>query len=239
MANDPLDWLGKAEEEDKQDLVRALAPLERDDFEYNWPLWARPSQLAPAGDWRVWLVMAGRGFGKTRAGAEWVRQVAEDPGARIALVAATLAEARAVMVEGESGVLAVHPPHRAPRFEPSLRRVVWDNGAQALLYSAGEAEGLRGPQHSHARWAGAEGGYGQRGSCRSRLHPARLDRGRERSAPGRSGARPGVDRGNKSERRVERPQWAGRRMDRVGMAVRQPGARNALVRSRYGSLPAL
>jgi phage terminase large subunit-like protein len=95
--------------------------------------------------------MAGRGFGKTRAGAEWVRQVAENDGeARIALVAASLSEARAIMVDGESGLLAISPPHRRPKFESSLRRLTWPNGAQATLYSAGEPESLRGPQHSHA-----------------------------------------------------------------------------------------
>lgn len=150
MTDDPFDWLQFAREGDKAAMTRAFGPSEREDFEHNWPLWARASQLPPGGEWRVWLVMAGRGFGKTRAGAEWVRLVAEDPEARIALVAASLGEARAVMVEGESGVLAVHPPHHAPRFEPSLRRLSWPNGAQAMLYSAGEAEMLRGPQHSHA-----------------------------------------------------------------------------------------
>ncbi|MXO55503.1 ATP-binding protein [Altererythrobacter gangjinensis] len=95
--------------------------------------------------------MAGRGFGKTRAGAEWVRYLAEeDPLARIALIGASLAEARAVMVEGESGLLACSPPYRMPRFEPSLRRLTWPNGAIATLYSAAEPESLRGPQHSHA-----------------------------------------------------------------------------------------
>ena len=128
-----------------------LNQSERDEVPWNWPLWARAAQLPPAGDWRVWLIMAGRGFGKTRAGSEWVRGIAEgNPGSRIALVAASLHEARSVMVEGESGLIAVSPPHCRPHYEPSLRRIVWPNGAQALLYSAAEAEALRGPQHSHA-----------------------------------------------------------------------------------------
>ncbi|WP_226018160.1 DNA-packaging protein [Novosphingobium sp. FKTRR1] len=132
-------------------LPERLGPVERSHFAANWPAFARAEQLAPAGDWRVWLVMAGRGFGKTRAGAEWVRSVAEaDPAARIALVAASLHEARSVMVEGESGLMAISPVHARPRFEPSLRRIVWPNGAQAQLYSAAEPEALRGPQHSHA-----------------------------------------------------------------------------------------
>src|SRR3546814_4668958 len=97
------------------------------------------------------MVMAGRGFGKTRTGAEWVRAVAErDPEARIALVSSSLADARAVMVEGESGILARSPPGHAPVFEPSLKRLRFPNGAQALLYSAAEPESLSGPQHSHA-----------------------------------------------------------------------------------------
>nr|WP_246135098.1 terminase family protein [Novosphingobium sediminis] len=128
-----------------------LDPCEREALLANWPLWARASQLPPQGDWRVWLIMAGRGFGKTRAGAEWVRMVAErDHSARIALVASSLHEARSIMAEGESGLMAVSPPNLRPRYEPSLRRIVWPGGAQALLYSAAEAEALRGPQHSHA-----------------------------------------------------------------------------------------
>ena len=117
----------------------------------HWRLWAHSGQLPPEGEWHSWLIMAGRGFGKTRAGAEWVRAIAEaDPSARIALVAASLGEARSVMVEGESGLLAVAPWGKRPRFEPSRRLLTWPSGAQALLYSAGEPESLRGPQHSHA-----------------------------------------------------------------------------------------
>nr|WP_236549103.1 terminase family protein [Novosphingobium sp. TCA1] len=128
-----------------------LGPSGQREWRWDWRLWARPSQIAPEGDWRVWLVMAGRGFGKTRCGAEWVNEIAESrPDARIALVAAHLGEARAVMVEGESGLLSVGAPWRRPVFEPSLRRLTWPNGAQAMLYSAAEPESLRGPQHSHA-----------------------------------------------------------------------------------------
>lgn len=88
---------------------------------HHWPFWARPGQIAPPGAWRIWLIMAGRGFGKTRAGAEWVRSIAEaQPEARIALVAANLAEARSVMVEGQSGLLAIAPDATRPHWEPSL-----------------------------------------------------------------------------------------------------------------------
>ncbi len=119
---------------------------------HDWQFWADPRQLPPPGDWRVWLMMAGRGFGKTRTGAEWVRAAAERDGAlRIALVGATLQEARAVMVEGESGILAVSPPATRPRWEPSRGRLVWRSGAQAFVYSGENPEGLRGPQH-HLAW---------------------------------------------------------------------------------------
>jgi phage terminase large subunit-like protein len=145
-----LEWLDQNETEAQQLVAKVLDQREKNEFPWHWQLRARPKQLPPAGDWRVWMIMAGRGFGKTRAGAEWVRAIAEShPQARIALVSASLAEARAVMVEGESGLLAICPPDQRPIFEPSLRRVRFANGAQAQLFSAAEPETLRGPQHSH------------------------------------------------------------------------------------------
>ena len=99
----------------------------------------------------MWLLLAGRGFGKTRTGAELVRaRVAARSARRIALVAPTAADARDVMVEGESGILAISPPWDRPRYEPSKRRLTWPNGAVATLYSADEPERLRGPQHDAA-----------------------------------------------------------------------------------------
>ena len=151
MKNRRLAWLLSQSQAERLANLKKLSEGERAEFATHWRLWARMQQLPPEGDWRVWLIMAGRGFGKTRAGAEWVREIAAaDPTARIALVGASLGEARAVMVEGESGLLAISPPRRRPSYEPSLRRVTWPNGAQATLYSAGEPESLRGPQHSHA-----------------------------------------------------------------------------------------
>lgn len=119
----------------------------------SWEMTARPAQLPPPGAWRTWLMLAGRGFGKTRAGAEWVRALAEGDGrSRIALVGASAGEARAVMVEGESGLLAVAPSADVrPRWEPSRGLLVWPSGARALIYSAEAPERLRGPQH-HAAW---------------------------------------------------------------------------------------
>jgi phage terminase large subunit-like protein len=135
----------------RQILSKELDQTERNSFAYLWEYLARTEQLPPPGRWRVWMIMAGRGFGKSRAGAEWVRMIAEaNPDARIALVSSSLAEARAVMVEGESGLLAICRPGHKPVFEPSLHRVRFANGAQAQLFSAAEPEALRGPQHSHA-----------------------------------------------------------------------------------------
>ncbi|MEM7667074.1 MAG: terminase family protein [Pseudomonadota bacterium] len=145
------DWLTEAPALQRDRLIAALSTDERNEFGYIWEFFAREAQLAPPGDWRVWLIMAGRGFGKTRAGAEWVRMIAESNSeARIALVTSSLSEARAVMVEGESGVIACCAPERRPLFEASLRRLRFPNGAQVQLYSSGEPESLRGPQHSHA-----------------------------------------------------------------------------------------
>jgi phage terminase large subunit-like protein len=147
-----MEWLAAMPPAQRRRRLARLSAPERREIGWYWRLWARPAQLPPPGEWRTWLVMAGRGFGKTRCGAEWVREcVRRHPGCRIALVAASLGEARAVMVEGESGILAVTPPARRPLFEPSKRRLSWANGSQATLYSAGEPESLRGGQH-HFAW---------------------------------------------------------------------------------------
>jgi len=128
-----------------------LTLQERAVLAHHWPAWARLSQLPPPGDWRHWLYLAGRGAGKTRAGAEWVRRLVEQEGVkRIALVAPTAADARDVMALGESGIVTVSPPWFRPLYEPSKRRLIWPNGAQATLYSAEEPDRLRGPQHEAA-----------------------------------------------------------------------------------------
>ena len=119
----------------------------------RWALLARDDQRAPAGDWLVWLMMAGRGFGKTRAGAEWVDAWARaNHGGRIALVGATMDDVRHVMIEGESGLLSVAGDRIAPLWNPSLGRLIWPGGTLAACYSAAEPEGLRGPAH-HLAWA--------------------------------------------------------------------------------------
>lgn len=138
---------------DQLRLIESLSDLEAATLLYDWPFWARANQLAPTGDWAHWLMLAGRGFGKTRAGAEWVRGLAESGQAkRIALIAPTLSDARAVMVEGDSGLLAICPPWARPKFNASTRSLTWPNGAIATLFGAEEPERLRGPQHD-AAWA--------------------------------------------------------------------------------------
>ena len=118
---------------------------------WDWSLWARPKQIAPPGDWRIWLILAGRGFGKTRSGAEWVRnEVITGHASRIALVGATAADVRDTMIEGESGLLRIFPEHERPRYEPSKRRVTFHNNAMATAYSADEPDRLRGPNHDLA-----------------------------------------------------------------------------------------
>jgi phage terminase large subunit-like protein len=110
-------------------------------------------QLPPSGDWATWVVLGGRGAGKTRAGSEWIRAQVEggrpaDPGlrSRVALVGETIDEAREVMVFGPSGILACSPPDRRPEWQATRRRLVWPNGAQAQVFSASDPESLRGPQ---------------------------------------------------------------------------------------------
>ena len=134
-------------------IADTLTPAELEQLPYIWQLWARPNQLPPPGDWRTWLVMAGRGFGKTRTGAEWVRDLIETGHARrVALIGRTVADVRDVMVEGDSGILAVCPPDFKPLYEPTKRKLTWPNGAIATTYSADQPDVLRGPQHDHA-WA--------------------------------------------------------------------------------------
>jgi phage terminase large subunit-like protein len=120
-------------------------------FLYDWRIWQRPKQATPPGDWTVWLILAGRGFGKTRTGAEWVReQVNSGRFRRVALVGPTAADVRDTMIEGDSGLLSVFPPSERPIYEPSKRRITFRNGAVATSYSADEPDRLRGPNHDLA-----------------------------------------------------------------------------------------
>lgn len=137
---------------DRQTLIDSLTNEEATALLYSWTFWARPEQLPPEDeDWLTWLLLAGRGFGKTRVGSETViREVREGRAHRIALVGETAADCRDVIVEGDSGILACSPPDFRPTYEPSKRRLTWPNGAQAFTYNATEPDQLRGPQHDFA-----------------------------------------------------------------------------------------
>jgi phage terminase large subunit-like protein len=137
-------------------LAAALAELSDDealDLLHDWSFWARPEQLAPPPPWFVWLILAGRGWGKTRVGAEWLHARAmAHPGCRLALVGRTVSDVRDTMLRGESGLLTIAHPDERPEWVPSQRLVRWPNGATALTFSADEPDQLRGPQH-HGAWA--------------------------------------------------------------------------------------
>jgi phage terminase large subunit-like protein len=148
-----IESLASLTETERNECFALLGPSDWETLDYVWALHARPEQIMPPGDWTNWLILAGRGFGKTRTGAETVRQLVcgdkpEESGQyrRIALVAETAADARDVMVEGDSGILGVHPPAFRPTYEPSKRRLTWPNGAVATLFNATEPNQLRGPQ---------------------------------------------------------------------------------------------
>ena len=135
----------------RKELLNRLTETEAEDILAEWPLWARDAQLPPSGDWRIWLIMAGRGWGKTLAITQWaIAQARAMPKSRGALVAPTEADARDVLVEGASGILTIAPPDFMPMFEPSLHRLTFPNGSTARLFSADEPNRLRGPQH---HWA--------------------------------------------------------------------------------------
>lgn len=137
------------------DLDAALVDTSIDEILYDWALtYARPNQVEPEGDWwATWLILAGRGFGKTRTGAEFIRNNVETGRmGRVCLLGRTAADVREVMIEGESGILACSPPWFRPKYEPSKRRLTWPNGAIATSYSDEQPDALRGPQHDGA-WA--------------------------------------------------------------------------------------
>lgn len=132
--------------------MNSLTQKEMQELKWHWPFWARPNQLAPSGDWNTWLVLAGRGFGKTRMGAEWVREKAHAyPGCRIALVAETAADARDVMIKGDSGLLNCDPTLTEDDWSPTNRCLTWPNGSKAFTYNGTTPDQLRGPQH-HFAW---------------------------------------------------------------------------------------
>jgi phage terminase large subunit-like protein len=138
--------LASLPESERNQVLSGLTEAQFQDLEYDWRFWGRPEQLPPPGDWLTWLVLAGRGFGKTRLGAEFVREeVASGRARHIAIIAETAADARDVLAEGPAGILNCHPPKERPQYEPSKRRITWPNGAVASLFNATEPDQLRGP----------------------------------------------------------------------------------------------
>lgn len=133
-------------ESEQRARLALLTDAEAEALLWDWEFWSRPNQLPPAGDWTYWLILAGRGFGKTRTGAEWVRQEVKTSG-YVNLIGATADDARDIMIEGESGILAVCPDSERPEYKPSQRKLVWPNGAISLIFTADEPERLRGKQH--------------------------------------------------------------------------------------------
>lgn len=136
-----------------EEQALALAGMDPDTLLWDWSVWGRPEQQAPEGDWAIWAYIAGRGAGKTRTAAEWVREQAKyttEGQRRFALVARTAADVRDVIVEGESGIMNVTPPSERPLYEPSKRRLTWPNGNTATCFTADEPDSLRGPQFTHA-----------------------------------------------------------------------------------------
>ncbi len=133
-------------------VLRAIPAPRRRLLFSDWRMLGRPAQQPPDGCWSVWLILAGRGFGKTRTGAAWVGiQALRHPGARIALVGRTEQDVLSVMVHGASGIVPTARPGLAPRVVASRRQILWPNGSQALMVSAMEPDRLRGPQF-HFAW---------------------------------------------------------------------------------------
>ena len=150
-------WIGSADVAVQDQFLNDLTEGELLALPFLFEFWAMDHQLPPEGDWRSWVIMGGRGAGKTRAGAEWVRSVVEgakplDAGrcTRVALVGETIEQVREVMIFGDSGILACSPADRRPDWEATRKRLVWPNGAVATVHTAHDPEGLRGPQFDAA-----------------------------------------------------------------------------------------
>ncbi len=145
----PISLADSARQLPREQLLAWLASLTNEQAQalrFDWDFWARAEQRLPAGDWQTWLVLAGRGFGKTRIGAEAVRAWAKRF-RFVNIIAATADDARDIMVEGESGILAICPPDERPVYRASKLRLEWPNGARSLIFTAAEPERLRGKQH--------------------------------------------------------------------------------------------
>ncbi len=132
-------------EAERKELLSKLTVKEKAALFYTWEIWAREKQLPPTGDWFIWLLLSGRGFGKSRALTELVRKWAEEGHTPIGLVGQTKGDVRDTLIEvGDSSILKISPPWFMPEYEPSKRRLTWPNGVQAIIYSGDEPDQLRG-----------------------------------------------------------------------------------------------
>lgn len=147
----PAQLLASLPETIRQAAIETLDIEAKAALAYHWPFWARTNQLEPAGNWTYWLILAGRGFGKTRTGSETVRKWVQTCD-MVNLIGATVDDARDIMIEGESGILAICPDNERPEYKKSERKLVWPNGAISLIFTADEPERLRGKQHKKL-WA--------------------------------------------------------------------------------------
>ena len=138
---------------DRQKILARLTDAQVSELLDDWRFWARPEQIAPNGDWLTWVINAGRGFGKTRAGSEWVREQVNAGRQRIALIGETYKDLVEVMVYGDSGIASVFPDHQKPKIvaNPNVQ-ITFHTGAVALGYNATQPDQLRGPQFD-AAWA--------------------------------------------------------------------------------------
>ena len=138
--------LARLPHDQRRAALETLSTADLASLEWCWEFWARPDQLPPPGSWRTWLLLGGRGSGKTKSASEWVRAEMESGRRRqIGIVAPTADSARRIMVEGPSGIMSVTPPWCRPSYEPSTRRIVWPNGGIVHIFSAEEPDRLRGP----------------------------------------------------------------------------------------------
>jgi len=168
-------WLASATPEEVTEFLGSLSQNAFLSLPWLFEFWALPHQLPPRGAWKTWVIMGGRGAGKTRAGAEWVRLQVEGPGPgdpglarRVALVGETVDQVRDVMVMGDSGIIACSPPDRKPEWLASKHQLVWPNGAIAQVFSAHEPDSMRGPQFD-AAWADELGKWKKGGEAWDQL----------------------------------------------------------------------
>jgi phage terminase large subunit-like protein len=159
-ASSRAEQIAELTDEEREALLNEMSAEEALAMLYDWPTWARPNQLQPempegGVPWYVWMLLGGRGMGKTKTGAEtlreWAEQTREGEAQRFAIIGQTAADVRDVMLQGESGILTISPPWFMPTYEASRRRLTWPNGTFAILFSGDSPDQLRGPQF-HKAW---------------------------------------------------------------------------------------